>query len=121
MTDAIKAAIDELSTAGGGHLCFPEGTYLSGSFEMKSNIDLHLEEGAVLMASPNKTLYFETGAQPYFIYRKNSKISASLEKEQSTETVNSGGQSEKIISKKTSGLNTVLTLIMKNVRLRAVS
>ena len=70
-TKAIQKAIDELSGAGGGHLVFPAGTYLSGPIVMKSNVDLHLEKGAALLASPNKTLYLAAGAHSYLIYASN--------------------------------------------------
>ena len=72
-TKAINTAIKELSAAGGGHLRFPKGTYLSGPITLQSNVELYLEEGAILMASPNKSLYYQKGEKPYFIYRKNLK------------------------------------------------
>ena len=47
-TPMIQKAIDELSTKGGGTVIIPEGKWLCGRIELKSNINLKLEEGAEL-------------------------------------------------------------------------
>ncbi|MCU4177261.1 glycoside hydrolase family 28 protein [Carboxylicivirga sp. N1Y90] len=52
-TDVINATIDSLYTIGGGELYFPAGQYLSGPIEMKSNITLNFEAGAILKFSDN--------------------------------------------------------------------
>jgi len=44
----INAAIDSLHALGGGEVYFPAGKYLSGPIEMKSNITLNIEAGAIL-------------------------------------------------------------------------
>lgn len=44
----IQQRIDLLATAGGGTLVLTKGDYTSGRIELKSNINLHLEEGAVI-------------------------------------------------------------------------
>ena len=50
---AIQKAIDETSEKGGGQVVVPAGTYFcKGSIELKSCVDLHLEEGATLLFSP---------------------------------------------------------------------
>ncbi|PRD54166.1 glycoside hydrolase family 28 protein [Sphingobacterium gobiense] len=46
--DVIQEGIDRLAVAGGGTLVLTEGDYLSGRIELKSNINLHLQEGAVI-------------------------------------------------------------------------
>ena len=51
-TAAVQAAIDV-----GGMVCFPPGTYRCGTLYLKSNGGLHLEAGAVLLASPDKEDY----------------------------------------------------------------
>ncbi len=54
-TDAINKAIDEAASKGGGTVYFPAGNYLSFSIHLKSNITLHLDNGAVLVAAdPSK-------------------------------------------------------------------
>ena len=50
-TAAIQAAIDAASSAGGGTVELPSGTYVSGSIWLKSNVDFHLAAGAVLKGS----------------------------------------------------------------------
>lgn len=52
-TSIINRTINELSSKGGGTLYFPSGIYLTGSIELKSNITLELEAGAVLKFSDN--------------------------------------------------------------------
>jgi polygalacturonase len=49
---AINRAIEACAQAGGGTVCVPAGTYLSGSIHMKSNISLFLDAGAVLLGAP---------------------------------------------------------------------
>ncbi|MBR1862441.1 MAG: right-handed parallel beta-helix repeat-containing protein [Lachnospiraceae bacterium] len=49
-TGAVQAAIDTLS-ASGGQVLIPAGRFLCGSLRLRSNIDLHLEQGAVLISS----------------------------------------------------------------------
>jgi polygalacturonase len=49
-TEAVNKAIDAASAAGGGTVFFPAGTYLSFSIHLKSNITIHLDNGAVLLA-----------------------------------------------------------------------
>ncbi len=48
---AIQQAIDLCHENGGGQVVIPPGIYLSGSLRLKSNIHLHLQQGAVLRCS----------------------------------------------------------------------
>jgi len=52
-TKAIQKAIDELSRQGGGTILVPPGQWLTGRITLKSNTNLHLEEGAELHFSGN--------------------------------------------------------------------
>jgi len=52
-TRSIQAAIDFISSHGGGVLEISVGRYLTGSIFMKSNVELRLLEGAVLVGSTN--------------------------------------------------------------------
>ncbi|MCR5408029.1 MAG: hypothetical protein K6E61_02875 [Bacteroidales bacterium] len=52
-TEAIQAAIDRTAEKGGGVVRVPEGTYLCGSIWLRSNVELHLDAGAVIKGSPN--------------------------------------------------------------------
>lgn len=47
-TSAISIAIKAASSAGGGRVLFPPGTYLTGTFELLSNVQLELMAGAIL-------------------------------------------------------------------------
>ena len=50
-TAAIAKTIQAVADAGGGRVVVPAGRWLTGPVHLKSNIDLHLEEGAVLVFS----------------------------------------------------------------------
>lgn len=50
-TAAINRAIEAAAAAGGGTVRFPAGTYASYSIRLKSNITLHLDAGATLLAA----------------------------------------------------------------------
>ncbi|MCD8167653.1 MAG: glycoside hydrolase family 28 protein [Bacteroides sp.] len=56
-TQAFARAIDALSQQGGGRLIIPAGVWLTGPIVLKSNINLHLEDRAIILFSPNKDLY----------------------------------------------------------------
>lgn len=50
-TNAINKAIETASKNGGGTVYFPSGTFLSFSIRLKSNITIHLENGATILAA----------------------------------------------------------------------
>ena len=52
-TTSIQKAIDFIHEQGGGRLVFHVGRYVTGSIFLKSNVTLHLKEGAVLVGSLN--------------------------------------------------------------------
>jgi len=52
-TNSIQKAIDFIHQKGGGRLVFYVGRYLTGSIQLKANVVIHLEEGAVLVSSPS--------------------------------------------------------------------
>ena len=56
-TDAFEKAIAELSEKGGGQLTVPAGVWFTGPIVLKSNINLHLEMGAVIQFSGDDNLY----------------------------------------------------------------
>ncbi len=56
-TEAINAAISKANADGGGRVVVPSGIWLSGPIELKSNIDLHLENGAVLLFDKSEEEY----------------------------------------------------------------
>ena len=56
---SINAAIEACAAKGGGTVTLPAGDYLSGSIHLKSNIELHLDPGAKIIATSDKTAYDE--------------------------------------------------------------
>lgn len=56
-TEAFKNAIEALSQKGGGRLIIPSGIWFTGPIVLKSNINLHLEDRAIVLFSPDKDLY----------------------------------------------------------------
>ena len=56
-TEAFAATINEVTDKGGGKVTIPPGIWLTGPIELKSNLELHAEQGAVIVFSPNKDLY----------------------------------------------------------------
>ena len=63
-TKAIQKAIDNANASGGGTIYFPAGNYLTGALNLKSNIIIHLEAGAILKFSTNFDHYL-----PFVEYR----------------------------------------------------
>jgi len=57
MTKTIQNAIDSCATNGGGVVIFPAGIYLTGGIELKSNITLQLDKGALLQGSDKYSDY----------------------------------------------------------------
>lgn len=58
-TDAFAKAIAELSSKGGGRLIVPPGVWLTGPIELCSNLELRLERNALVLFSPDKSLFID--------------------------------------------------------------
>jgi polygalacturonase len=56
-TEAFAAAINAVTEKGGGKVTIPPGIWLTGPIQLKSNLELHAEQGAVILFSANKDLY----------------------------------------------------------------
>ena len=52
-TTSIQRAIDHIASQGGGTLVFEVGRYLTGSIHLRQGVNIQLNEGAILVASPN--------------------------------------------------------------------
>ena len=50
-SEAIQSLIDRVSAGGGGRVVVPAGTFVTGTIALKSNVELHLDRGAVLLGS----------------------------------------------------------------------
>lgn len=77
-TEAINSAITKCNAEGGGRVIVPRGIWFCGPIILKSNVELHLEDGAVILFSPNyddyKLIY--TNWEGFFTYRCISPIYA---------------------------------------------
>ncbi|GAB1305021.1 glycoside hydrolase family 28 protein [Bacillus altitudinis] len=56
-TNAIQSAIDDAHRLKGGRVLIPEGTFLTGALELKSNVELHLHEDAYVTFSQDTRDY----------------------------------------------------------------
>ena len=63
-TESIQKAIDACNENGGGRVLVPAGKYVSGTFYLKDNVELHLEQGALIKASPDINDYNDEDAYP---------------------------------------------------------
>ncbi|MCO5236839.1 MAG: glycosyl hydrolase family 28 protein [Chitinophagaceae bacterium] len=70
-TGSIQKAVDFISEQGGGRLMFYVGRYLTGTVILKSNVTIHLEEGAVLVGVPVIYDYFHNGDFVSILYGEN--------------------------------------------------
>ncbi len=56
-TKAINDAIVKCSESGGGRVVIPAGLWITGPIELKSDVDLHLEKGALVVFSADHSLF----------------------------------------------------------------
>lgn len=78
-TGALNQAIAACSRQGGGTVWVPAGTYLTGTVELKSRVDLHLDAGAVLLGSPDMADYPKL---PYTSEFRNTALITAIDAEQ---------------------------------------
>jgi polygalacturonase len=80
-TEAFAKAIASLASKGGGRVVVPQGLWLTGPIVLKSNINLHIERGAVVLFSRNFDLYpiVPKSFEGLDTYRCQSPISANNE------------------------------------------
>lgn len=57
-TKAIQKAID-MASVEGGKVIIPNGNFVSGSIDLKNNVELHLESDATLLGSTNINDYYK--------------------------------------------------------------
>ncbi len=76
--NAFAQAIQQVSENGGGRVIVPRGIWLTGPIQMKSNINLHLEDGAVIRFSSDFDEYplIKTSFEGLDTYRCMSPIHA---------------------------------------------
>ncbi|MEW5975979.1 MAG: glycosyl hydrolase family 28 protein [Acidobacteriota bacterium] len=64
-TQAINKAIEACAKSGGGTVWVPSGEFRSGTIRLLSNVNLHLDSGAVLKGSDNLADYLQEGESRY--------------------------------------------------------
>ena len=67
ITNIIQNAIDSCAATGGGEVIFPSGKFLCGGIQLKSNVTLQLQKGAILQGSDKYADYNNDA----FIYGKD--------------------------------------------------
>jgi hypothetical protein len=72
-TAAIQHAIDEVAKAGGGKVMVPHGKFVTSVIYLKSNVELNLNEDAVLLASTNRADYGASNKASALIVAENEK------------------------------------------------
>lgn len=73
-TRSIQRALDYIHEQGGGRLMFSVGRYLTGSIHLKSNVTIHLSEGAVVVGSTNPYDYDKDGDTALILARDQEHI-----------------------------------------------
>lgn len=68
-TAAIQKAVDACHSSGGGIVYLPNGNFLSGTIELKSNCTLRISPGATLWGSRK----IEDYARPHLIYARGAE------------------------------------------------
>ncbi|SOE23384.1 Polygalacturonase [Spirosomataceae bacterium TFI 002] len=73
-TIAIQKAIDAAHKNGGGRLLVSKGKYLTGTIELKSNVELHLKKDAILLGStiPSHYRSLEMNGRPEAIKKDDN-------------------------------------------------
>jgi polygalacturonase len=69
-TKAIQQTINTCADNGGGKVVIPAGLWLTAPIELKSNIELHLDEGAILLFTKDHTQFpiiTTPGGHKYFV------------------------------------------------------
>ena len=76
-TKAFEKAMEQLKQRGGGHLVVPAGIWHTGPIVMVSNVDLHLNMGAVILFAADEKLYplVKTSFEGLDTYRCQSPLS----------------------------------------------
>lgn len=72
-TDGIQKAVDECFASGGGVVLVPAGRFITGTIELKSHVNLHLQQGAILEGSRNLEDYTTVDRRNGIIYCFNAQ------------------------------------------------
>ena len=78
-TAAIQSRIDAASAAGGGRVVVTRGVHPCGTLHLKSGVELHLEEGAVLQGGDKSADYEDVEVEDGIYPEKSKKVFISAE------------------------------------------
>ena len=67
-TEAFEKAISKLTKVGGGRVIVSEGVWLTGPIMLKDNIELRIEQNAIVSFSPDKSLYLDKNEKATRVY-----------------------------------------------------
>lgn len=91
-TQAIQKAIDECTSNGGGKVIIPAGHFKTGTIILKSNVDLHFENGSILFGSRNLDDYIKL--KPAFISLRTQEATIQLVYAENARNVSITGHGE---------------------------
>ena len=72
-THAIQMAIDSIANGGGGMVCVPPGVFMTGTLQLRSNVNIYLESGAVVKGSANLNDYFLNGKKVGLFFTQDAE------------------------------------------------
>jgi len=72
--NVIQKAIDDASANGGGRVVVPAGKFVTGVITLLSNVELHLDENALLLGSPLRADYGPAKASPLIVSKHQHNI-----------------------------------------------
>ena len=74
-TSSIQHALNYIAAHGGGTLVFEVGRYLTGSIHLPQGVNIQLNEGAILVGSPNRHDYESVDGHPTLLIGSDEGIS----------------------------------------------
>ncbi len=91
-TQAIQKTIDECNANGGGRVIIPAGHFKTGTIILKSNVNLHFENGAILYGSKNLNDYIKL--KPEFVSLRTQEATIQLVYAENVENISITGFGE---------------------------
>ena len=73
-THIIQSAINKASKENGGQVIIPKGIFLTRVLHLKSNVELHIQEGGVLLGSAKRITYGAKAASPLIVAKNQQNI-----------------------------------------------
>ena len=77
-TAHIQKAIEECVKNGGGMVYVPKGEFLVGTLNLRSNVNFHMETGAIIKATTDLTQYQVHNEQPAGVFYTEKATNVSI-------------------------------------------